>query len=196
MRSDRTYGYGAVATLPVFAGGRIVSGVEAAKALKARAGSELRGAEQDVKMKVAERYVNVLQAQRALELAELHERTLQAHAADVEALQKGFVVKTDRLAAEVWVKNARQDVIRARNALSLAKSAYNREIGRPLDAEARLEEPALPRSFRAARLRSSSAPSERTPPSRASGTPTRRSPRRRRPKRAPISRRWLWPAAG
>ena len=53
-----------------------------------------------------------------------------------------------------------------------------------------------PRSFRAARLRSSSAPSERTPPSRASGTPTRRSPRRRRPKRAPISRRWPWPAAG
>ena len=145
LAKDRTYGYGAVATLPVFAGGRIVSGVEAAKALKARAGSELRGAEQDVKMKVAERYVNVLQAQRALELAELHERTLQAHAADVEKLfKKGFVVKTDRLAAEVWVKNARQDVIRARNALSLAKSAYNREIGRPLDAEARLEEPALP----------------------------------------------------
>ena len=78
LAKDRTYGYGAVATLPVFAGGRIVSGVEAAKALKARAGSELRGAEQDVKMKVAERYVNVLQAQRALELAELHERTLQA----------------------------------------------------------------------------------------------------------------------
>lgn len=145
LAKDRTYGYGAVATLPVFAGGRIVSGVEAAKALKARAESELRGAEQDVKMKVAERYVNVLQAQSALELAELHERTLQAHAADVEKLfKKGFVVKTDRLAAEVWVKNARQDVIRARNALSLAKSAYNREIGRPLDAEARLEEPALP----------------------------------------------------
>ena len=98
LAKDRTYGYGAVATLPVFAGGRIVSGVEAAKALKARAGSELRGAEQDVKMKVAERYVNVLQAQRALELAELHERTLQAHAADVEKLfKKGFVVKTDRL---------------------------------------------------------------------------------------------------
>lgn len=30
------------------------------------------------------------------------------------------------------------------NALSLAKSAYNREIGRPLDVKARLEEPALP----------------------------------------------------
>lgn len=29
------------------------------------------------------------------------------------------------------------------NALSLAKSAYNREIGRPLDVKARLEEPAL-----------------------------------------------------
>ena len=30
------------------------------------------------------------------------------------------------------------------NALSLAKFAYNREIGRPLDVKARLEEPALP----------------------------------------------------
>lgn len=141
LAKDETHGYGAVATLPIFTGGRITQGVRAAEALEKKAASELRGTEQDVKLAVAEYFVAVLQARRALAVAEQHEKTLQAHAEDVEKLfKKGYVVKSDRLAADVWVKNARQEVIRAQNALAMASAAYNRLLGRSLDEPVQIEE--------------------------------------------------------
>ena len=76
-------------------------------------------------------------------MAETNERSLAAHADDIELLNRhGRGRKNDLLAAQVSLANAKLKVIQARNALEIARSAYNRRLQRPLSAPVHLAEPA------------------------------------------------------
>lgn len=131
----------AMATLPLYSGGRVVQGIAAADATLDAARLAQLGAVQELRLRVAEAYVGVLRATRLAALAGKHGATLEAHARDVENyLQKGLVSRSDLLSAQVALADARQQSLRADNALDLARAVYNRLLGRPLDGAVSVDE--------------------------------------------------------
>ena len=133
--------YKAMAVLPIYTGGRIERGIDAASAsLEAARYGEI-GDAQNLKLRVADAYVNVLRAQRALEVAGSHVTSLESHARDVANLfDQGMVATSARLSAQVALLDARQKALQTANALDLARAAYNRLLGRSLDQVVSVEE--------------------------------------------------------
>jgi outer membrane protein len=126
-------GVHAIATQPVYTSGRISSGINAAQAGLAANQAEVGRTRLDVKMTVAEAYVTVLRARRLVEVAENKATSLAAHSRDVRNLfDKGVVAKSDKLAAQVALADARQQLLQAHNGLEIAKASYNRALGRTL----------------------------------------------------------------
>jgi len=136
-----TLSYKAMATLPLYTGGRISRGIDAAEsAVRASRGQE-SAAIQDLKRTVAEAYVAVLRARRGVEVADSHVASLKAHARDVENMyEQGMVSRNDLLAAQVALADAEQQAIKAKNVLDLARSTYNRLLDRPLSQEVVLDD--------------------------------------------------------
>jgi outer membrane protein len=129
------------ANWPVYTSGRIGQAISAAdRATEARR-AEQRRITFDVRLSVAEAFIDVLRAERATAVADSSVETLSAHVKDVGNLfAQGVVPRNDVLAVEVEFANAEQRRLQARNALDLARAAYNRRLGRPLDAEVVLDE--------------------------------------------------------
>jgi outer membrane protein TolC len=131
----------ATLSVPVFTGGRITSSIAAAEAQGRGAGAQVTGAEQDLRLVVAETYVGVLRARRARAVADSNVRTLEALVSDVSAMfERELVPKNDLLAVQVALADARQNRLRAANAAEIALAAYNRRLGEPLDRPVDLEE--------------------------------------------------------
>jgi outer membrane protein TolC len=133
--------YRAMATLPLYTGGRITRGIDAATAgLDAARLGESADA-QNLKLRVADAYVGVLRASRMLKVTESHVTSLQAHAQDVENLHgQGMVAKNDLLSVRVALADAQQRKLQVANGLDLARAAYNRLLGRLLDQSVSLDE--------------------------------------------------------
>jgi outer membrane protein TolC len=136
---------GVAVRVPLYTGGRITSGIEAAQAgLEARQ-ALAHGALQELRIAVARAYVGVLLAESRLAVADTNVASLEAYARDVRAMfEREVVPRNDSLAAEVALADALQKRLRARNGAELARSQYNRLLGRPLDHSVDLD-PALPR---------------------------------------------------
>jgi len=133
--------YKAMATLPLYTGGRIGRGIDAAAASLDAAKLGEVGDVQSLKLRVAEAYVNVLRAGRMLKVAESHVQSLEAHARDVRNLhEQGMVAKSDLLSVRVALADAHQKALQAANAGDLARAAYNRLLARPLDQAVGLDE--------------------------------------------------------
>lgn len=133
--------YKAMATLPLYTGGRIERGIDAAALMLEAAKLSESGDEQSLKLRTADAYVNVLRAGRMLKVAESHVQSLEAHARDVENLhEQGMVVKSDRLSIWVALADARQKALQASNATDLTRAAFNRLLGRPLEQALTLDE--------------------------------------------------------
>ena len=129
------------ATLPLFTSGRISSGVDAAKAGWKAAQAEERRETLDLKLNVADAYVNVLRATRAVRVTASSVASLASHAQNVANLhEKGFVPKNDLLASQVVLADARQRETQARNALDLAGANYNRLLVRSLTNKVTLDD--------------------------------------------------------
>ncbi|HLN49891.1 MAG TPA: TolC family protein, partial [Steroidobacteraceae bacterium] len=121
---------GADLSVPIWTSGKISGSIGAAAAGARGANAvELRSTA-DLKLAVAESYVAVFRARRALKVAESNVASLQAHADDVQVMyDKQAVAQSDVLAAQVALANATQQRLRAANALRLATAAYNRWVG-------------------------------------------------------------------
>jgi outer membrane protein TolC len=133
--------YDATATLPIYTGGRIEHGIAAASSSLQAAKLNETADEQNLRLRVAEAYVNVLRASSGLKVAESHVTSLEAHAHDVDNLfQQGMATKNAQLSAQVALLNARQQVLQAANSLDLAHAAYNHLLGRALDQPVMLDE--------------------------------------------------------
>ncbi len=133
---------GADVSVPLWTSGKI-SGAIGAAAAGARGASavEVRSTV-DLRLAVAESYIAVFRARRALRVAESNVASLQAHADDVQVMyDKQAVAQSDVLSAQVALANATQQRLRAANALRLATAAYNRWVGQPLDRAPDLDEP-------------------------------------------------------
>ncbi len=139
--NDNTLMGSVMLSVPLYTGGRIRSAVRAAaQGQRARESGEAQ-AVQNTRLAVAEAYVQVLRAQRALSVAQSNETSLDAYAAEVKSMfDREMVARNDLLAADVALADARQNRSRARNAVSLARAAYNRRLGQPLTREVDLDE--------------------------------------------------------
>jgi outer membrane protein len=133
---------GADLSLPIWTSGRISGTIGAAAAgARGAAAQEVSGAA-DIKLAVAESYVAVFRARRALAVAESNAASLKGHRDDVQILyDKQAVPQSDLLGGQVAFANATQQRLRAANALHLATAAYNRWVGQPLDRAPDLDEP-------------------------------------------------------
>lgn len=130
-----------MATLPLYTGGQLLRDIDAADERTAQARAlEFRTA-LDLKLRVAEAYVAVLRARRALEAATSNVEWLTSFGRDVaNRLEQGLAIRSDMLAAEVALANAQLAEIKARTALEQAESTYNRLLCRPLGSDVSLEE--------------------------------------------------------
>jgi len=132
------FGMGAATLmLPIYTGGRISSGIEAAEAQSRGADARTSSAAQDVKLAVAESYVGVLRARRALVVADSSVESLTAVTRDVASMfERELVAKNELLAVQVALSDAEQNRLRASNAAEIAQAAYNRHLGERLDRSA------------------------------------------------------------
>jgi outer membrane protein TolC len=127
--------------LPLYTGGRISAGIEAAHHEAMSASDAERVARSSLRLDVAQSYVDVLRAKRLLQAAESEVTSLTAHVADVDRMvTRELVARSDLLAGRVALANAEQERVRADNAVALAYAAYNRRLGESLDRTPDLEE--------------------------------------------------------
>jgi outer membrane protein TolC len=127
--------------LPLYTGGRISAGIEAAHHEMRSASDTERVARSSLRLDVAQSYVAVLRAKRSLQAAESEVTSLTAHVADVDRMvTRELVARSDLLAGRVALANAEQERVRADNAVALAYAAYNRRLGESLDRTPDLED--------------------------------------------------------
>lgn len=129
---------------PLFTGGRLGLGREAAEAGKAMALEGARLSRQNVAFDTANGYLNVLRAESLLEAVLESERQAQAHLKDAQAREKnGIGTRFDTLQAQTALATAKGRVIQAKNAVKLARLSLSTAIHQPLGDRA-LVAPSLP----------------------------------------------------
>ena len=127
--------------LPLYSGGQISAGIEAARHALAGTSENEESATSALKLEVAEAYVGVLRARRAREAAQSSVQSLTAHASDVQHMvDRDLVARADLLAARVALANAEQVRVRAANSGEFAQATYNRRLGEPLGRPAELDQ--------------------------------------------------------
>jgi outer membrane protein len=128
-------------SVPLFTSGRISSSIAAAEARERGVGAQVMAATADVKLAVADSYVEVLRARKAHGVASSNVQTLEALTRDTTSMfERELVPKNELLAVQVALADARQNELRAANAAEVAAAAYNRRLGAPLDRPVELSE--------------------------------------------------------
>jgi len=117
----------------LFAGGGIWANYQASKIGEEAARVEETAKTQDVVQDVKIAYFNILRMQRLLEASKQSLEMLEAHC-DVaqQFFRVGLIPKNDMLQAEVEAANGRQALIRAKNAVELARARFNTVLKRDL----------------------------------------------------------------
>ena len=121
---------------PLFTGFATLTNYQLAKLGLDVAEVQLARARFDLILQVKEAYFGILTAERIKEVAE---QSVEQLLAELETAQNFYEVgmspKIDVLDAEVRLAKAKQQLIRADNALRLAKARFNTILRRPLDQE-------------------------------------------------------------
>lgn len=132
-------------TAPLYTGGRIANTVHSADASAEACAADAATARLDLLMAVAEAYLGVLRAQRAVAVADEQIASLSAHAADAaqqRELQR--ISQADYLAALAAVADAQQIQASRRLQLAAARGEYNRLTGQALAAPVSIAEVSVP----------------------------------------------------
>jgi outer membrane protein TolC len=156
-------------TMPLYSGGRNVANREAARASTEAARQDQQAVRNAVSFEVARAFHTVLKAREFIRAAEA---TVRAYETNVTIAQRrvesGTLLRTDRLDLEVRLAQAREDLVRARNALALATRVLRNLLGveegdldvadrAPLVAAPELNDFSLRTELQAARLRTRAA---------------------------------------
>jgi outer membrane protein TolC len=142
---DDVLAYQGTISLPVYTGGRVRAGIEAADAAHTSGQRELGTRTADLRLAVARSFLGVLKAERAVAVARASFKALTAHRDVVsDLLDEGVVARHDLLQANVAVADAERRVMAATNTLARAREAFNRLLGRPFDEPVELVEPTPP----------------------------------------------------
>jgi outer membrane protein TolC len=129
--------------VPLYAGGRLVSGYKQAGYNLEATREAIRQTRQDVIYNVKKAFYGVLLARKFVAVAEEAVALAEKHLKNVQAMfDVGMASKFDRLRAEVQAANLRPPLIRARNALSTAELGLKNLLGidlkRPVEIQGEL----------------------------------------------------------
>jgi len=109
-------------------------GVTRARQMNEAARHQLERTEQEIVFRVVNAYYGALLATKQLELAEQTLKTSQSILDRSQSrFDSGLVVESDLLTAKVAMAARRQELIRARNNLDLARAELNTALGVPMD---------------------------------------------------------------
>ncbi len=118
---------------PVFAGGGILFNYQANRIAENASQVEETARSQDVIQDVKIAYFNILRSQRLRDTARQSVEMLSAHRDVAENFYRvGLIPKNDLLQAEVELANGKQSLVKAQNAVELAKSRFNTVLKREL----------------------------------------------------------------
>jgi outer membrane protein len=131
--TQNNYNWAIEAKQPLFAGGGILANYQANSIGEDAARLEETAKYQDVVQEVKVAYFNILRAQRIQDAAQQSVEMLSAHRDVAENYFKvGMIPKNDLLHAEVELANGKQALVRAKNAVELAKSSFNTVLKRKI----------------------------------------------------------------
>lgn len=140
-REDRSYANAITAAYPIYTGGRIKSGIEAANIELEIKRMSLSRVIQDVRLSV---FVGIYSILRAEDMVRSHEESLQRLRAHFDNVliqyENGKVSRADLLRSEVEALQEEQTLISARNTLDTAVKQLNSALGVPLGTKLVAEE--------------------------------------------------------
>jgi outer membrane protein TolC len=117
-------------TLPLYVGGKIAAGRQAAKAGVQAAKHSAEAARATLAFEAARAFHTVLKARRFIDAAEAAARSYENNLSIASKRHKaGTLLKTEVLDVEVRLAQAREDLVRARNARALAERALRTLLG-------------------------------------------------------------------
>lgn len=118
---------------PLWTGGRLARGEEAARLRRDAVSSERERARQEVVRRTIASYTGAVVADRRLGVAREALATAGAHVSLIRDLYEGgLVVESDLLLARVRESEVREEVIRAESGVEVARAALNLVLGRDL----------------------------------------------------------------
>ena len=123
---------------PVYAGGSILSNYRLEKYGVNISKGDVETVKRDIVLQVRIGYFNILAAEKLVDVAKQAVKQFEAQLEVSRAFfEVGIIPKNDLLQSEVRLANARQALVKAENALALAKSSFNillrRDINEPLN---------------------------------------------------------------
>jgi len=135
------YEWNVTATQPIFTGWGLTAlrelaslGLDASKIQK-------ETTIHDLVLDVKEAYFGILKAEKLERVAVQAVEQLEAHLRVAQAFyDEGIIAKNELLQTEVLMAQARQDLIKARNFVELAKSIFNKLLRRGLDSKVEIED--------------------------------------------------------
>lgn len=124
---------------PVYTAGKVGTALRLAAVEAEGALAEIDRAEQDLALEVVKGFYRLLWAERHLNLVEETQRQKQVHADMARTRYKnGVATEVDALRSEVAVANGKPELVRAQNAIQLARARMNYYLARPMDAPVEL----------------------------------------------------------
>ncbi len=117
-------------TAPLYTGGAIKSGREAAKANTAAAKEDAAAVRNELGFEVSRAFYTVLKARQFIRAAEAAVNSFENNAAIArKRVEAGSLLRADQLDVEVRLSAAQEDLLRARNANALAERALRNLLG-------------------------------------------------------------------
>ncbi len=136
-----TYEWNVTATQPLFTGWRLRTLRQLASLGVDTATIRKETAIHDLVVDVKGAYFGILKAEKLEKVAVQAVEQLEAHLRVAQAFyDEGIIAKNELLQTEVEMAQARQNLIKAENAVELAKSLFNKLLRRGIDSEVTIED--------------------------------------------------------
>lgn len=139
----------ATASLPLFSGMRIRSGIESAKYLKKAAELDAQKDQDEVIQNTIAAYYNLYKAQAAVKLVQENLKQAQQRVKDFSNLeQNGLLARNDFLKAQLQESNVELTLVDAENNRNIANFNMDLMLGLPEDTELELKDVALGKTYK------------------------------------------------
>ena len=131
---NREFSNSIQAGYPLYTGGKNENNIKSAKYGLDSADLTLENTKQSIRQQVTTDYFNILQYRNLIQVNQDSVDTLQAHLDNVNAQYRvGTVAKSDVLASEVQLANAKQNLVSQQNNYNIAVATLNNAVGLPTD---------------------------------------------------------------
>lgn len=141
MGDKNNYQWEASVSQPLFTGFALTSAYELTKLGIDISEMELLIEKLDLAIGVKEAYINILRADKSLEVAGSAVELLESHLEVARNFYEvGMIPVNDLLKAEVELANSEQNLIRAGNSARLARASFNNMLSRPVNSPVNVED--------------------------------------------------------